>query len=82
MILTTSSHMAILILIRQKSQKIIKIVIFHKNSIFDIVADIDRNDDIKQKGKQGGLLVFGTFSKIFFQKSRFLWFFGIFGVSK
>ena len=46
MILTTSGHMAILILIRQKSQKIIKIVIFDKNSIFDIVADIDRNDDI------------------------------------
>ena len=45
-ILTTSGHMVNLVLIRQKSGKIVKIVIFHKNSIFDIVADIDRNDDI------------------------------------
>ena len=45
-ILTTSSHIANHILISQKSQNIVKNMIFDKNLIFDIEADVDRNDDI------------------------------------
>ena len=61
MILTTSGHMVNHILISQKSQKIIKIMIFDKNSIFDIVADMDGNDDIlPEKDPLGALEVFCT----------------------
>ena len=45
-ILTTSGHMANHILISKKSQNIVKNMIFDENSIFDIVVDINRNDDI------------------------------------
>ena len=46
MILTVSGQMADHILISQKSQKMLKNVNFDKNSIFDIVADIVRGDDM------------------------------------
>ena len=45
-ILTTSGHIADHIFISQKSKKIVKNMIFDKNLIFDIVADIDQNDNI------------------------------------
>ena len=45
-ILTTSGHIANHILISQKSQNIVKNMIFDKNSIIDIMVDIDGNDHI------------------------------------